>query len=164
MGFCSRRVRVCVSLSGVLFSVGVCVCDLLIFLAQGSQFEGLDEVNPIFLYHTTHITTAERRAEKQCRRRGASSGQKTKRGIEGERPGRRRYREVLLPERFLVERRARSSKGSTRWRLSSPPSRSTTCVPGAQTSSRAPSRSESIYLSVCLSVCLMRLIYLSVYI
>jgi len=35
-------------------------------------------------YHTTHTTTAERRAEKQCRRRGASSGQKTKRGIEGE--------------------------------------------------------------------------------
>jgi len=29
---CSRRVRVCVSLSGVLFSVGVCVCDLLIFV------------------------------------------------------------------------------------------------------------------------------------
>jgi len=36
--------------------------------------------------HTTHTTTAERRAEKQCRRRGASSGQKTKRGIEGEDP------------------------------------------------------------------------------
>jgi len=35
-------------------------------------------------YHTTHTTTAERRAEKQCQRRGASSGQKTKRGIEGE--------------------------------------------------------------------------------
>jgi len=35
-------------------------------------------------YHTTHTTTAERRAEKQCRRRGASSGQKTNRGIEGE--------------------------------------------------------------------------------
>jgi len=32
LGCCSRRVRVCVSLSGVLFSVGVCVCDLLIFL------------------------------------------------------------------------------------------------------------------------------------
>jgi len=27
----SSCVRVCVSLSGVLFSVGVCVCDLLIF-------------------------------------------------------------------------------------------------------------------------------------
>jgi len=37
-------------------------------------------------YHTTHITTAGRRAEKRCRRRGASSGQKTKRGIEGEDP------------------------------------------------------------------------------
>ena len=32
-------------------------------------------------YHTTHTTRAERRAEKQCQRRGASSGQKTKRGI-----------------------------------------------------------------------------------
>jgi len=32
LGCCSRRVRVCVSLSGVLFSVGVCVCDLLMFL------------------------------------------------------------------------------------------------------------------------------------
>ena len=37
-------------------------------------------------YHTTHTTTAERRVEKQCRRRGASSGQKTKRGIEEEDP------------------------------------------------------------------------------
>ena len=37
-------------------------------------------------YHTTHTTTAERRVEKQCRRRGASSGQKTKRGIGGEDP------------------------------------------------------------------------------
>jgi len=33
-------------------------------------------------YHTTHTTKAERRAEKQRQRRGASSGQKTKRGIE----------------------------------------------------------------------------------
>jgi len=30
-------------------------------------------------------------SEKQCRRRSASSGQKTRRGIEGEKPGRRRY-------------------------------------------------------------------------
>jgi len=52
-------------------------------------------------YHTTHTTRAERRAEKQCRRRGASSGQKTRRGIEGEKPGRRRYREVILREMFL---------------------------------------------------------------
>ena len=37
LGCCSRRVRVCVSLSGVLFSVGVCVCDLLIFLLQSSS-------------------------------------------------------------------------------------------------------------------------------
>jgi len=37
-------------------------------------------------YHSTHTTPAERRAEKQCRRRGASSGQKTKRDIEGEDP------------------------------------------------------------------------------
>ena len=36
--------------------------------------------------HTTHTTTAERRAERHCRRRGADSGQKTKRGIEGEDP------------------------------------------------------------------------------
>jgi len=34
-------------------------------------------------YHTTHTTKAERRAETQRQRRGASSGQKTKRGIEG---------------------------------------------------------------------------------
>ena len=37
-------------------------------------------------WHTTHTTTAECRAEKQCRHRGANSGQKTKRGIEGEDP------------------------------------------------------------------------------
>jgi len=51
-------------------------------------------------YHTTHTTTAERRAENQCQRRGASSGQKTKRGIEGEDPaaaGIERF--FLLPER-----------------------------------------------------------------
>ena len=34
--------------------------------------------------HTIHTTTAERRAEKQCWRRGASSGQNTRRGIEGD--------------------------------------------------------------------------------
>jgi len=37
-------------------------------------------------YQTTHSTPAERIAEKQCRRRGASSGHKTKRGVEGEDP------------------------------------------------------------------------------
>ena len=40
----------------------------------------------IFVFNpglTLTLTTAERRAKKQCRRRGASSGQKTKRGIEG---------------------------------------------------------------------------------
>jgi len=37
-------------------------------------------------WRTTRTTIAERRAEQQCRRRGASSGQKTKRGIEGEDP------------------------------------------------------------------------------
>jgi len=37
-------------------------------------------------YHTTHTTTAERRAEKEFRRRGGSSGQKTKRGIDGANP------------------------------------------------------------------------------
>jgi len=45
-------------------------------------------------YHTTHTTPAEGRAEKQCRRRGASSGQKTRRSIEGEDPaaaGMRRF-------------------------------------------------------------------------
>jgi len=51
--------------------------------------------------NTTHTTTVERRSEKQCRRRGASSGQKTRRGIEKEKNGRRRYREVLLPEMFF---------------------------------------------------------------
>jgi len=50
---------------------------------------GLNESEMLFWgvhlsYHTTHTTTAERRAEEQCRRRGASSGHKTKRGIEGE--------------------------------------------------------------------------------
>jgi len=37
LGCCSRRVRVCVSLSGVLFSVGVCVCvcDRFIYLHLG---------------------------------------------------------------------------------------------------------------------------------
>jgi len=39
-----------------------------------------------FSYHTTHTTIAERRAEKQCQRRGASSGQKIKSDIEGEDP------------------------------------------------------------------------------
>ena len=37
-------------------------------------------------YHTTHTTKAEPRAEDECQRQGASSGQKTKRGIEGEDP------------------------------------------------------------------------------
>jgi len=40
-----------------------------------------------FIYiscHTTHTTTAERRAEKQCRYRGASNAQMTRRSIEGE--------------------------------------------------------------------------------
>jgi len=37
-------------------------------------------------YHTTHTTKAERRAEKRRQRRGVSSGQTTKRGIEGEDP------------------------------------------------------------------------------
>jgi len=31
---------VCVSVSEVLFSVGVCVCDLLIFLRRGEVFVG----------------------------------------------------------------------------------------------------------------------------
>ena len=37
---CSGRVCVCVSVSGVLFSVGVCVCvcDLLIFLPSEKRF------------------------------------------------------------------------------------------------------------------------------
>jgi len=35
-------------------------------------------------YPTTHTTKAERRAEKQRQRGGTSSGQKTKRGIEGD--------------------------------------------------------------------------------
>jgi len=42
---------------------------------------------PLVLYLSYHATTtSERRAGKQCQRRGASSGQKTKRGIEGEDP------------------------------------------------------------------------------
>jgi len=46
----------------------------------------------------SHTTTAERRAKKQRQRRGASSSQKTKRGIEGENPA-AAGREVHLPER-----------------------------------------------------------------
>ena len=38
------------------------------------------------LCHTTHTTRAERRAETQRQRRSASSGQNTRRGIEGEDP------------------------------------------------------------------------------
>jgi len=62
-------------LSSSFFFVRVCVC---------------------ISYHTTHTTTAERSAEKQCRRRGASSGQKTKRGMEGEDPA------AAGIERFLL--------------------------------------------------------------
>ena len=53
--------------------------------------ESLRRLEFFFSCHTTHTTTAERRIEKQCRRRGASSGQKTRRGIEGEQPGRRLF-------------------------------------------------------------------------
>jgi len=38
LGCCSCRVCVCVSVSGVLFSVGVCVCDLLICLPHRPCF------------------------------------------------------------------------------------------------------------------------------
>jgi len=66
--------------------IGLCACCLFSFCVHIS-------------YHTTHTTKAERRAEKQRKHRGASGGQKTRRGIEGETTGRRRCREVLLPER-----------------------------------------------------------------
>jgi len=60
---------------------------------------------PFFVYlscHTTHTTTAERRVENQCRRRSASSGQKIRRGIEGEQPGRHRYRLFLFDSRVIT--------------------------------------------------------------
>ena len=47
----------------------------------------------------THTQKSRARSEKHCRRRGASSGQKTRGCIEGEKPGRRRYKEVLSLER-----------------------------------------------------------------
>jgi len=52
--------------------------------------------------------TARAQSEKHCRRRSASSDQKTRRGIEGEKPGRRRYREGedLLPERSVIEEKS----------------------------------------------------------
>ena len=43
----------------------------------------------------THPPKSRAQSEKHCRRRGASSGQKTRGCIEGEKPGRRRYEEVL---------------------------------------------------------------------
>ena len=55
---------------------------------EESQASGMSRPFFLFLfyllYHTTHTTKSERRAEKQRERRGASSGQKTKGGIEGE--------------------------------------------------------------------------------
>jgi len=47
-------------------------------------------------YHTTHTTTAGRRAEKQRQRRSASSGQKTKRGIEGKDPAAAGIKRLVL--------------------------------------------------------------------
>jgi len=43
LGCCSCRVCVCVLVSGVLFSVGVCVCDLLIFVLCRVGQEGKEE-------------------------------------------------------------------------------------------------------------------------
>jgi len=51
----------------------------------------------------THTQKSRAQSEKHCRRRGASSGQKTRGCIEGEEPGRRRYWEVL-PLEQKVER------------------------------------------------------------
>jgi len=44
----------------------------------------------------THTHKSRAQSEKHCRRRGASSGQKTRGCIEGEKNGRRRYKEVLI--------------------------------------------------------------------
>jgi len=76
-----------------------------------------------FVYLSCHTTltlqTARAQSEKHCRRRSASSGQKTRRGIEGEKPGRRRYREVILPERSLIEEKS-SARPSPKSRRSVP--------------------------------------------
>ena len=61
-----------------------CACSAIIRLDPLSV-----HFNLLFLYIShilQHTTTAKRRAKKQCRRRDASSGQKTTRGIEGEDP------------------------------------------------------------------------------
>ena len=76
-----------------------------------------------FFFFSCHTTitpqTARAQSEKLCRRRSASSGQKTRRGIEGEKPGRRRYREVLLPEMSLIEEKS-SERPSPKSRRSVP--------------------------------------------
>ena len=64
-----------VELDGMYISVSICII--------------------FFFYLSCHTTltpqSARAQSEKHCRRRGASSGQKTRGCIEGERPGRRRY-------------------------------------------------------------------------
>jgi len=73
-----------------------------------------------FSFPTTQTPQTESaQSEKHCRRRSASSGQKTRRSIEGEKPGCRRYREVLLPERSLIEEKS-SERPSPKSRQSVP--------------------------------------------
>jgi len=60
-------------------------------------------------YHTTHTTKAERRGEKHRQRRCASSGQNTKRGIEGEDPA-----AAGIQRRFLSLKGPREERSSRR--------------------------------------------------
>jgi len=72
-------------------------------------------------YHTTH-TRAERRAETQCQRRSANSGQKTKRGIEGEDPaaaGIRRFFSLSKKSNVLCRWRRWRRRPSSWWHSSS---------------------------------------------
>ena len=95
--------------------------------------------------HTTQTPQTEKaQSEKHCRRRSASSGHKTRRGIEGEKPGRRRYREVLLPERSLIQEKS-SERPSPKSRRSVPryPPSSKRYVRNVPKNSSSPRRKKS---------------------
>ena len=118
-------------------------------------------IRPFFFFYLSYHTTltpqtARAQSEKHCRRRSASSGQKTRRGIEVEKPGRRRYREVLLPEMSLISFFARpiSWWRTTLWtrpRLVAGRSAGTRCARYIVYIHVDPSIHLSIYfLSICL--------------
>jgi len=76
-----------------------------------------------FFYLSCHTTltpqSARAQSEKYCRRRSASSGQKTRGCIKGEKPGRRRYQEVLPRLEQRVEKKdiehAPAPRGASAW-------------------------------------------------